>query len=229
MSADVPFTPEEIKKINEIMALPAEQQQKEWQEFSKALSEEQIQFLMKKQQGSGGGGCLFCKIAGGEVAGRKIYEDGFFMGVLDIKPANKGHVIVFPKKHYKNLIEMNDEFVGGMFMVVSRIGKKMVEVTKCDGWNIFVANGVVAGQGIDHVLVHIIPRFKDDVKDGGVSFGWKGKEVSEEELNNLVEKMKVGAVSGDIKKEDSKNDKNNKNDGDGGGDLSDYEEPERAG
>ena len=64
-------------------------------EFLKTLNPEQIEFL-KSQQGSQ---CVFCAITEGKIPAKKVYEDDSLIGALDINPANKGHVILFPKVH----------------------------------------------------------------------------------------------------------------------------------
>ena len=88
-----PLTKEQLDKINEISKLPADKQKEEFSKFLEELDEEQIEFL-KQQQGKSQ--CLFCNISDGKISSYKIYEDDGVLGILDINPASKGHVIVFP-------------------------------------------------------------------------------------------------------------------------------------
>lgn len=183
---EVPFTPEEIQKINEVMSLPEGERQEKWEELVRGFNQEQLNYIseQQKQQQSSRGGCIFCEIIAGKVPSKKVYDSEKFIGVLDIHPANKGHVIVMPKKHYSSMLEMED--VGELFNAVNMIAKKMKEVLNCDV-NVFVADGKNAGQVATHLLVHVIPRFEND----GVNLKWNGKEVPEAELDELIGKLKV--------------------------------------
>ena len=52
--------------------------------------------------------CIFCKIANGEIPSRTLYEDDMFRVILDLSPATKGHALILPKEHYKNLYEIEE-------------------------------------------------------------------------------------------------------------------------
>ena len=118
-----PLTEEQIKKINEIAKLSAEQQQKAFSEFLPTLTDEQVEFL-KNQQGKSQ--CLFCSLSEGSINSYKVYEDDQLLGVLDINPVNPGHTILFPKKHFQFLGELNDEMNGHMFNIANKISSKIV-------------------------------------------------------------------------------------------------------
>ena len=173
----------QILELQEIGKLPLEKQKKKLEEFMKKLSPEQIEFLKRQQ-------CLFCGIVDGRIKSKKIYEDESVMGILDINPANKGHVLVFPKNHYGKLKEFD---ISHLFKVVNVLNGKVKEVVKAEGTNVFVAEGEVAGQRFDHVVVHVIPRFRDD----GVVFSWEGRKVSEKELDELSKEIKVEKIQED--------------------------------
>ena len=53
--------------------------------------------------------CIFCKIANGEIPSTTLYEDEDFRVILDLGPATRGHALLLPKEHYKNLFELDDE------------------------------------------------------------------------------------------------------------------------
>jgi histidine triad (HIT) family protein len=196
MNPKIPFNEQETKKINEIMNLPADQQKTEWEKFSKNLNEEQLRFLMQGGRPSGSEGCIFCKIASGEIPAVRVYEDETLLGILDIHPAGKGHTLLFPKKHHKTLAEIKEEDAGRMFIAASKLGKKMMEKLGCEGWNVFAANGIPAGQKIEHFLLHVIPRRNKD----GLEFNWKGVEIGEGELEKIGKEIRVLPVS--FQKED---------------------------
>ncbi|MEK6861276.1 MAG: HIT family protein [Nanoarchaeota archaeon] len=179
MPEDVPFSEEQIAKLNELAKLPPEQQRAELQKFIKTLNKEQVEFL-KKQQGAGTQ-CIFCSIAEGKIESKMIYEDPSVIAVLDINPANKGHVIVFPRRHVQVLGQLSDEEVMHLFKVVNKASVVIFENIKAEGTNIFLANGAIAGQNMPHVIVHVIPRFQGDE----VVFEWKGKKMSEKDLDDV--------------------------------------------
>jgi len=65
--------------------------------------------------------CPFCLIAEGKIETNVIYSDDKFLGVLDINPANPGHVLLFPKVHYTNLNDMSDELTSRMFIIAKNL------------------------------------------------------------------------------------------------------------
>ncbi|MBW2966866.1 HIT domain-containing protein [Candidatus Woesearchaeota archaeon] len=111
---------------------------------------------MQKQQ------CIFCQIVGGRVMSKKIYEDDKVMAILDINPANPGHILVFPKEHYPLLPMMPDHAVEYLFRVVKKLSRVQIAALKCDGNNIYLASGAAAGQKVAHAIVHLIPRKAED-------------------------------------------------------------------
>lgn len=179
-----PLSEDQIKKISEIAKLPREQQQAEWNNFARTLNEEQIKFLQEQQQATA---CIFCKIADGSIKSIKVYEDNEIIAVLDIKPANIGHTLVMPKKHFPFSTMMPDELISKMFLIANKIAKAVFEEAKAEGTNIFLANGQTAGQMMQHTAVNVIPRFKNDK----VAFEWGSIKADEKELNILAEKMKA--------------------------------------
>ena len=107
--------------------------------------------------------CLFCQIIAGEVNSYKVYEDEYSFAILDIFPISPGHVLVMPKKHYHTLADMEEIEAANVFGTVVKIYKTLANLTpNNDGFNVLRNNGKGAGQEIEHVHFHIIPRFKDD-------------------------------------------------------------------
>ncbi|MBN2453992.1 HIT domain-containing protein [Candidatus Woesearchaeota archaeon] len=121
----------------------------------KNMSPEEIAELQKKN-------CVFCQIASGQVPAKKIYEDEHCIAVLDISPANLGHMLLFPKEHYSVMPQLPDELTGHIFGVAKKLSQAALKAFKLRGTTIFVANGMAAGQKAPHVLVHIIPRAFED-------------------------------------------------------------------
>lgn len=132
--------------------------------------------------------CIFCKIAAGEIPSRTIYEDDSFRVIMDISPASKGHSIIIPKNHAKDLFEFSDEDAGKIFVVAKKVAAAMKDVLKCDGFNILQNNGEIAGQTVFHLHVHLIPRYKGDTID----IKWKHDlKFSDEEMDRLREAIQA--------------------------------------
>ena len=102
--------------------------------------------------------CPFCKIVSGEYPSKEVYSDSRVKCVLDINPATKGHVLIFPKNHYAIMpVIPPDEFkhlVKATVKISQVLRSRMISSNN----KIFIANGGVAGQQVSHFLIHIIPK-----------------------------------------------------------------------
>ncbi|MAF34901.1 hypothetical protein CMO91_03580 [Candidatus Woesearchaeota archaeon] len=106
--------------------------------------------------------CIFCQIANGQVPAKKVYEDASFMAVLDINPANPGHVLLLPKTHTSVYPQLSESDSSGAGMLCKKISLAMIQGLGVQGTTIFVANGGVAGQRAPHLIIHVIPRMQGD-------------------------------------------------------------------
>jgi histidine triad (HIT) family protein len=131
------------------------------------------------------GNCIFCKIANGEIPSRTIYEDNDFRVILDLNPATKGHALILPKEHYKNLYEISDETAAKVLPLAKKMATQMTEKLGCDGFNLIQNNNEIAGQSVFHFHMHLIPRYTDDNQN----LVMKPNEVSAEELDAIKAKI----------------------------------------
>lgn len=106
--------------------------------------------------------CIFCKIANGMIPSRTLYEDDDFRVILDLNPATKGHALILPKEHYRNLYEIDDSTASKVLPLAKRMATVMTEKLGCDGFNIMQNNNEIAGQTVFHFHMHLIPRYHDD-------------------------------------------------------------------
>jgi len=106
--------------------------------------------------------CLFCKIIAGKIPCAKVYENQHVLAFLDIGPVNKGHTLVIPKEHYKNLMETPDEVMKELIVVAKKISKSIIKAVKADGINLGISNEKAAGQVIFHTHIHLMPRYEND-------------------------------------------------------------------
>lgn len=130
--------------------------------------------------------CIFCKIAAGEIPSATLYEDEDFRVILDLSPASKGHALILPKEHYRNLYDIDEETAAKAFVLAKKIVKKMTDVLGCDGYNVVQNNEEAAGQTVFHFHMHLIPRYKGD----NVGLGWKMGELTDADKEEILKKIK---------------------------------------
>jgi len=129
--------------------------------------------------------CVFCQIVKGEIPSEKIYEDDRIFAFLDISPVNKGHTLVIPKEHYKDLSSTPDYILQELAIATARLAQAVKKGVKADAFNLGLNNGRIAGQIVPHVHFHIIPRFKDDDLKH-----WPSKKYKEGEIEEVVRAIK---------------------------------------
>ncbi|MED9904424.1 MAG: HIT family protein [Lachnospiraceae bacterium] len=131
--------------------------------------------MMKKED------CIFCKIANGEIPAKTLYEDENFRVILDLGPATRGHALILPKEHYKNIYELPEETAAGVMKLAKKMAIRMTEKLRTDGFNLMQNNGEAAGQTVMHFHLHLIPRYEND----GQYILWKPGTVTQEELEEV--------------------------------------------
>ncbi len=129
--------------------------------------------------------CIFCKIAAGEIPAATLYEDEDFRVILDLNPASKGHALILPKEHYRNLYDLDDKLAAKVLVLAKKMTGKMRDVLNCDGYNIVQNNEECAGQSVFHFHMHMIPRYKGD----NVGLGWRMGTLTDEDREEIVKKM----------------------------------------
>ena len=98
--------------------------------------------------------CVFCKIINHEIPSAKVYEDENILAFLDISQVTEGHTLVIPKKHCKDIFELDEQTLAQVFQAVKKIAGKMQENLEVDGINLVNNNGKNAGQEVFHYHVH---------------------------------------------------------------------------
>ncbi len=130
--------------------------------------------------------CLFCKIAKKEIPASVVYEDDYALGVLDVNPRAPGHTMIIPKSHAENILDLNDLSVGPVFEAVKKMTDTLKKAFSPDGFTIGINHGRVSGQSIDHLHIHIIPRWSSD---GGGSVHGVVNNPPKESLDEIKEKI----------------------------------------
>src|SRR5690625_1683569 len=104
--------------------------------------------------------CIFCKIVAGEIPSAKVYEDEDVYAFLDLSQVAKGHTLVIPKKHTRNLYDTPPEVAGKLFAAVPKIANALKKAYHPIGMNLLNNNEAEANQSVFHLHLHVIPKYK---------------------------------------------------------------------
>lgn len=106
---------------------------------------------------------VFCEIVAGESPASVVYADDLALAIMTIGPVNPGHILVLPKRHAAYLADLDEETGGHLFRVTMRLAEAIRRSgVRCEGINLFLADGEAAFQEVFHVHLHVFPRFPDD-------------------------------------------------------------------
>ena len=106
--------------------------------------------------------CLFCKIVGGDLPGQIVAEDEHTVAFMDINPATRGHALVVPRRHARNLLQIAPDDLAATVLAAQRLAQRASERLGCDGVNLINSCGSAAWQTVFHLHIHVIPRYADD-------------------------------------------------------------------
>ena len=124
------------------------------QEELQNMSQEEILALQKKN-------CIFCKMVTGEIPTYKIYSDDKCFAILDINPANEGHILLLPQEHYSIFPQVPANIIEHLMVITKKISKMLLTTLKVKGTSILCQIGEAAGQKAPHVMIHIIPAYEE--------------------------------------------------------------------
>lgn len=143
--------------------------------------------------------CIFCKIVAGEAEASVVYQDQYVTVFLDIRPVVQGHTLVVPNIHSPDLSSLDQAHAQHMFTTAQNIAQAIrASELNCEGINLFMADGSVAGQTVFHNHLHIIPRYFGDGFSPGFHLSYI-EPPSREELNQVADQ-----ISESLPKEDGK-------------------------
>jgi histidine triad (HIT) family protein len=111
---------------------------------------------------SGDPDCLFCKIVAGEIPATVIAEDERTVTFMDINPATRGHALVVPRAHSRDLLEIDVEDLAAVARAAQVQARTAQDRLAPDGVNLINSCGAAAWQTVFHFHMHVIPRYTDD-------------------------------------------------------------------
>ncbi len=106
--------------------------------------------------------CIFCKIVAGEMPAQIVAEDERTIAFMDISPATRGHLLVIPRRHARDLLEIESEDLSATVAAAQKLARRVKERLDADGVNLLNSCGQAAWQTVFHFHVHVIPRYEDD-------------------------------------------------------------------
>ncbi|HER1609802.1 protein hit [Streptococcus pyogenes] len=130
--------------------------------------------------------CIFCSIIQGDIPSSKVYEDEQVFAFLDISQTTKGHTLVIPKQHVRNLLEMTAETASHLFARIPKIARAIQSATGATAMNIINNNEALAGQTVFHAHVHLVPRYNEE---DGISIQYTTHEPDFPVLEKLARQI----------------------------------------
>lgn len=129
-------------------------------------------------------GCIFCKIANGNIPSLKVYEDEYTLVFMDIAEDVDGHMLAIPKKHINNILDCDEEILNRLMLTVKKVANHCVDKCGFEGVNLLNASDKSAGQSVPHFHIHIIPRSSNDGMDAWPKF--EGANCKTEEIYEKI-------------------------------------------
>ncbi len=130
--------------------------------------------------------CIFCKMVAGQIPVTKIYEDEVILAFLDIGPVSDGHTLVVPTRHVEKLHDCPAELLGQVGSRLGKIAKAVAAGMNSDDYNILCNNGRAAGQLVEHLHFHVIPRNTGD----GLFNRWPAYKYKEGRIEEIAAKIR---------------------------------------
>jgi len=134
--------------------------------------------------------CIFCRILSGAIPAQKVFETDTVAAFLDINPLAFGHALVMPKAHHEILTDLPPGLASDLVRAAQDVARRVMRATGAEGFNLLSNNRRCAGQAIDHVHFHVIPRRAGDQ----IRFGWNTRKYAEGEMERTAEAIRKAGV-----------------------------------
>ena len=131
--------------------------------------------------------CVFCNMVAGNIPVASVYEDEVVLAFLDIGPISDGHTLVIPKRHCPSLHECDTEVLAQVATRLGKVARAVAAAVGADGYNLLSNNGAAAGQVVEHLHFHIIPRTRGDA----VFRQWPTYEYEQGQIEELARKIRA--------------------------------------
>lgn len=135
--------------------------------------------------------CIFCRIISQDLSSARICENELAVAFLDIRPVNRGHMLVVPRRHVPSFADLAGSEAAAVFRLIQELASALKsELPECTGVTLSAADGEAAGQEVPHAHFHIIPRSSGD------DFGWRrfGTLTNPEALDATASLIRRSAI-----------------------------------
>ena len=105
---------------------------------------------------------IFCKIINGDIPSKCLYKDDIVMVIMDVNPSSNGHSLVIPKKHYKDLFDIDSDTLNHIMKIAKDIALRLEERLGCEGITLIQNNGI--SQDVKHFHLHLVPKYNNSKK-----------------------------------------------------------------
>lgn len=122
--------------------------------------------------------CVFCAIVAGDAQASTVYDDDAVIVFMDVAPLTDGHVLVVPKRHIPFLEDLDEDLGSHIYRVAHRLTRALRRSSlRCEGVNLFLADGAAAFQEVFHTHLHVFPRYPGD--GFRIDADWRTRERAE--------------------------------------------------
>ena len=132
--------------------------------------------------------CLFCGIVAREVPAEIVDSDEHTVAFMDINPATRGHALVVPRVHSRDLLEIADDDLQRTILAARRLVRRIDATLEPDGFNLLNATRPAAWQSVFHFHMHVIPRYDDDP----LKLPWIPREAEPQEIARVADRIRGG-------------------------------------
>ncbi len=132
------------------------------------------------------GECIFCKMVAGSIPTARVYEDEAVLAFLDVGPLSDGHTLLIPKRHYARIDDCPEGVLAAFCSRLGKVARGVVAAVNADGYNTLCNNGRAAGQLVEHVHFHIIPRHTGD----GIFPNWPAYRYPQGRIEALAARIR---------------------------------------
>ena len=136
------------------------------------------------------GVCIFCKLAAGEIASAKVFEDAHTFAFMDLGQVNPGHVLVALKRHAPTLLDCTPDEAAALMRAAHRVAHAVKATFNPPGLTLLQANGKEGDQTVFHVHMHVVPRHGND----GIALSWPRKEPGLDVLQSYAQRLSAAMV-----------------------------------
>ena len=131
--------------------------------------------------------CIFCKILDAELPAVIVQEDEHTVAFMDINPWTRGHAVVIPREHSRNLYEVSENDLARTASAAKRLAERVRDRLGADGVNLLNSCEAAAWQTIFHFHIHVIPRYDDDP----LELPTRPERADDDELAKVAEELRA--------------------------------------